>query len=280
MYEWIVFISEIILSAYPILIKLTNASVFTQIGFRMFTFAIAAAIAAFITHTPLASTSLRAAIASGALNLAHVGSSYAAFSLLSAGDAMSLFYCYPITNLIGASIIYNETINIHQWFWMFVALLGAISIAKPGLIGWNIIGIVCALGAALTETGIYLWFRDLKPEDQPWQRMFEMYSSSSLLWLSLAAITAVIGYPLMHGHLSTKATWTMILFNVLIGFVGYGARFFAIPKVSTIAFSSISFFGIVSAYLFGWLFENEKPSLLAASGAAAIIIANSFILTE
>lgn len=279
MYEWTVFISEIVLAAYPILIKLTDASVFTQVGFRTFTFAIAAAVAAFVTGTSLVSTSYRAALIAGISNLLHVGASYAAFSLLPAGIAMSIFYIYPILNLLGSSVVFDEKITGSQWFWMLIGLLGAVAISKPATsTGISLIGIICAIIAAITETGTYLWFRELEPHDKPWQRMFEMYGTSGILWAIIAAIAAMVGRPLMQGTLSSRATWTMILFNILIGFVGYGARFFAIPKVSTVAFSSISFFGIVSAYIFGWLFEGEKPTLLAAAGSAAIITANSFIL--
>ena len=44
MYESLVFLSEVVLSLYPILIKSTDASVGIQTGFRMYTFAICAMI--------------------------------------------------------------------------------------------------------------------------------------------------------------------------------------------------------------------------------------------
>ena len=72
----------------------------------------------------------------------------------------------------------------------------------------------------------------------------------------------------------------MILFNTLIGFIGYALRFAAIPYVSTTVFSLLSFFGIVAAYVFGYLFEGEKPSLLAAGGSLAILVANIAILSQ
>ena len=72
----------------------------------------------------------------------------------------------------------------------------------------------------------------------------------------------------------------MILFNALIGFIGYSMRFAAIPYVSTMIFSVLSFFGIVAAFIFGYLFEGEKPSVLAAGGSLAILIANIAILSQ
>jgi drug/metabolite transporter (DMT)-like permease len=72
----------------------------------------------------------------------------------------------------------------------------------------------------------------------------------------------------------------MILFNSLIGFVGYALRFYLIPNVSTVVFSTLSFFGVLSAYLFGWLFSNETPTLIQGLGAAAIIAANTVLLRK
>ena len=72
----------------------------------------------------------------------------------------------------------------------------------------------------------------------------------------------------------------MLLFNGLVGFGGYAMRFAAIPMVSTLIFSMLSFIGIVAAYLFGYIFEGEKPSWLALGGAGAIIVANGVLLSK
>jgi drug/metabolite transporter (DMT)-like permease len=53
-----------------------------------------------------------------------------------------------------------------------------------------------------------------------------------------------------------------------------------IPKVSTVVFSALSFFGVVAAYGMGWIFSNEVPSVIQALGAVAIIIANAALLSK
>ena len=55
-------------------------------------------------------------------------------------------------------------------------------------------------------------------------------------------------------------------------------RFKAIPMVSTLIFSGLNFIGIIAAYVFGYIFEGEKPSLMAMGGALAIIVANVALL--
>jgi hypothetical protein len=188
---------------------------------------------------------------------------------------MALFYTYPVMNLVAASLTLGETIAPLTWVWMGVALVGAVLIAQPSESGWNLVGVAAALLAAATETGIYLWFRDLPKQTLPWKRMLEMYGGSFLLWGGLAISGLWKGGA---GPLRTSSIVAMVLFNLLVGFVGYGMRFFTIPKVSTIAFSALSFFGIVAAYLFGWFFQGETPSWTALGGAAAIIMANSQLL--
>jgi len=275
MYEWLVFASEVVLSAYPILIKQTDASIFTQVGFRMGIFTVAAMGMALFMGQSLTNLSPLILVGGGLLNLLHVGSSYKAFSTLTAGNAMALFYTYPVMNLVAASIAFGEKIDHSTWMWMVLALLGAILIAQPSGSGWNLLGVGAALLAAATETGIYLWFRDLPAQMLPWKRMLEMYGGSFLLWGGLALSGLWKGGA---GQLSFSSGLAMVLFNLVIGFVGYGMRFFTIPKVSTVAFSALSFFGVVAAYLFGWFFEGEKPSWMALGGAAAIVLANSQLL--
>jgi drug/metabolite transporter (DMT)-like permease len=278
MYESFVFLSEVILSLYPILIKSTNASVSVQTGFRMYVFAICAMIVSLFQKQNLFDLTLSNVFGSGLLNLIHVGSSYKAFEILPAGNAMALFYTYPVMNLLGSSLVYGETIKPSVYGWMMLAVAGAFLLAQPSAnkSEWSTLGVVLALMAAATETGIYLLFKQLKPEENSFKQMFSMYGGSAIIWTAMA----LLGLFSFSGSLSKKALSIMVLFNVFVGFLGYGARFFAIPKVSTIAFSAISFFGIISAYLFGWLFEGETVNWMSGLGALAIMIANVVLVRE
>jgi drug/metabolite transporter (DMT)-like permease len=276
MYEAVTLGSEVILSAYPILIKKVSASLTAQTFFRMTTFTILALVSALLTGTPiLQGTTLSNVLMPGLLNLIHVGSSYSAFDALPAGNAMALFYTYPVWNLLGAALAFKESIPSASIPWIGLAFLGAILLAQPTGT-WSLWGVVAALLAAITETGIYLWFRK-EPEapDQPWTTMARMYGGSLLLLIPIIAV----GF-LAIGKLSGSAVSTMLLFNIIIGFVGYAMRFYTIPHVSTVAFSSISFFGIVAAYLLGWMFVGEVPSMTQGLGAVCITIANLFLLRK
>ena len=277
LHESLVLLSEVVLSAYPILIKKVDASVFLQTGVRMGTFTGLAGLCALLTGHSLAGG---VSLASGLLNLVHVGTSYSAFDTLSAGNAMALFYTYPLWNLIGAAVAFGETIPTKTLPWMTVAFVGALLLAQPSRTNWTAWGVVAALLAALTETGIYLWFRqraDTAKDDEPWTGMFSMYGGSGVLWLGLSALVLLV----MGGRLfrvSGGGLSTMLIFNTLVGFAGYALRFYMIPSISTALFSSLSFFGIIAAYLLGWAFMGEVPNVLQGVGAVAIIVANAMLL--
>ena len=296
MYESLVLLSEVVLSAYPSLIKRVNASVFFQTGLRMAIYTVLAATAAFVTGSPLAAAGLWSteSIATGFLNLIHVGSSYTAFEQLPAGNAMALFYLYPMFNLLGAAAVLGESLPLSQLPWIALAFAGALLLAQPTAKNWTLVGVVCALLAAATETGIYLWFKtksepnverfeskDKGIDSQPWTKMIQLYGSSGVLWALLAVVLGSLGF-LAKGtfRLTAAGLGTIALFNALVGFSGYALRFFLIPRVSTVVYSVLSFFGVVSAYGLGWLFQGEVPTLMQLTGAVAIVIANGALLSK
>jgi drug/metabolite transporter (DMT)-like permease len=318
MYESFVLLSEVLLSAYPILIKRVNASVFFQTGLRMAIYTVLAATAALVTGSPLAAAGLWSteSIATGFLNLIHVGASYTAFEQLPAGNAMALFYLYPMFNILGAAAVLGESLPLSQLPWIALAFAGALLLAQPTAKNWTLVGVVCALLAAATETGIYLWFKtksepnverfedkdkdkgvdsqpsedkgmDSQPSEdkgmdsQPWTKMIQLYGSSGILWALVALVLGSLGF-LAKGtfRLTAAGLGAIALFNALVGFNGYALRFFLIPRVSTVVYSVLSFFGVVSAYGLGWLFQGEVPTLTQVAGAVAIVIANGALLSK
>jgi drug/metabolite transporter (DMT)-like permease len=286
-HEFLVILSEVTLSLYPTLIKVVDASVVLQVVFRMFVFSVLAFVCAIATKTPMTFAQFLTAESplTGLLNLVHVGSSYVAFESLAGGNAMSLFYIYPFLNMIGATTLLGESIPMASMPWLLLAFLGAVLVAQPSPTAWSLYGVLAALLAAATETGIYLWFKQTTKKDpetqEPWTKMFQMYGSSGLILLVGCLILLALNF-IKPGLFVTSGSniLNMVLFNTFIGFAGYALRFYLIPNVSTIVFSTLSFFGVLSAYLFGWAFSNELPTLTQGLGAIAIVAANTVLLRK
>ena len=290
--EALVLGSEITLAAYPILIKQVPTNLWTQIVSRMGVYGLMSLVAMFIKEpNQFAKIQPMQMGGAGILNLLHVGTSYKAFKDLPAGNAMAIFYAYPIWNLLGAWLLLGETIPMDSLLWVFVAIAGMVMIAQPDvgtfLDAKNPFALLCAVLSGVTESGIYFYFKILgKGESEgTLKRMFELYGGS-FTWI-LAALAAssflpssASSFQMPKLDLSWKIWLPMILFNSLVGFGGYFMRFMAIPLVSTLVFSMLSFIGIVAAYIFGYIFQGEKPSYLAMGGSAMIILANGVLLSK
>ena len=111
--------------------------------------------------------------------------------------------------------------------------------------------------------------------------MAQMYGSSGVLWIIGAIVLSAVGYFAKDTFkISLAGLGGVAAFNTFVGFAGYALRFYIIPKVSTVGFSAMSFFGVISAYLLSWLFIGETPSMIQGLGAAAIITANTVLLRK
>ena len=282
--------SELILSLYPILIKTVPVSLDTQVLSRILTFSIAAALLA--PSNAIAKTwgTLGAATRSsglGAITLAHVATSYYAFKELPAGVAMSLFYTYPILNLLGGVVLFGEEITSFQLLMMLVGFIGVLCVSfgssgslttseegEKKEIKW--LGVLSALAAAVTEVAMYFAVRTTI-QANPFTSILELYPGAAILMLVFLGVRGGFGmFDMFDSIDKVGANWTsMTLFNLFIGFAGYATRFYAIPKVSTFIFSILSYVGVVASFFFGWLFVGEVPSTLSVLGAALISTASA-----
>ena len=55
-------------------------------------------------------------------------------------------------------------------------------------------------------------------------------------------------------------------------FSGYWLRFYAVPRLSVVTYSILSYAGLIAAYLFGLLFMGERPGWMSLIGAVMILV--------
>lgn len=273
----VVVASEITLALYPILIKKVDTDLATQIVSRTLIFTVLAGFLGGKETLGKTWGSWSAATKSfllGLVTLSHVGASYYAFQQLSAGVSMSLFYTYPFFNLLFGALLFGDKATLWQLLLLLVAFAGVVLVAPQvregfqtkdanGSVSYDWKGLAAGLGAALTETIMYF---AVKQVSQP-------SPSFSMLQLYPGALLAILGILVAKRQpIDLRAsTWTpMVLFNALIGFVGYALRFYAIPKLPTVLFSVLSFIGVVAAFTWGYLFVREVPTWKSLLGAALI----------
>jgi len=270
--------AEAAMALYPILIKSVPTNLTTQVMARVLTYTIVAFIiapSALINKTWGTTEGAATSMALGTLILFHIFSSYVAFTELPAGAAMSIFYTYPIWNMVTASLLHGESISFIHFLLVLVAFAGVILIARSQATtdadaktkDYGLKGIVAGLGAALSETTIYFAVKRWGVESS-YNSLIELYPGAFLL---LAGFLLINQEGALFLDKNPEIWKPLVLFNLLVGVVGFFCWSYAIPRVTTTTFSLLSFFGVVSGFLWGWLFLKEIPSLEALAGAGLIV---------
>ena len=271
-------VAEAAMALYPILIKSVPTNLTTQVMARVLTYTIVAFIiapSALINKTWGTTEGAATSMALGILILFHIFSSYVAFTELPAGAAMSIFYTYPIWNMVTASLLHGESISFIHFLLVMVAFVGVILIARSQAKtdidaktkDYGLKGIVAGLGAALSETTIYFAVKRWGIESS-YNSLIELYPGAFLL---LAGFLLLNQEGALFLDKNPEIWKPLVLFNLLVGVIGFFCWSYAIPRVTTTTFSLLSFFGVVSGFLWGWLFLKEVPSLEALAGAGLIV---------
>ena len=194
---------------------------------------------------------------------------------------MSLFYTYPIWNLIGAAIGFGESFTLGQVLLVTLGFVGAVLVAygnketdpqkQKDPFNWK--GILAALLAALTESAIYFAVKTAE-RPSPFYAILELYPMAFVLMLLFTWFTK------SSVDVRPQVWARMLSFNTLVGFIGYCLRFYAIPRVPTIVFSLLSFVGVLSSFGFGYLFLNETPSSITLLGGGLISAVTAFSISQ
>jgi drug/metabolite transporter (DMT)-like permease len=264
--------SELVLSLYPILIKVVDTNIYTQLLSRFLVFPFLAFMGGIIYHYPLwdSTHDVLSGILMNIVNMVHVGVGYIAFKDLPAGTAISLLYMYPIFNVIAGVLLFGESISFLSVILILVAFGGAYLIAtshpedKKEDDTYHT-GVIMGILAAFTESLIFIFIRSNKRAQQsPFYAVSQLYPFGLL---------ALIGYGLFHTNAvdTTPINWFYLIgFNALLGFTGHVARFYGISNVPTIVFALLSFIGVIGGYVWGLLFTNDNPTLQAVLGGGCI----------
>ena len=266
--------SEIALALYPILIKSVPTNLATQVASRIVVYSGLAYFLASESDVLMTWGNISGILRSsslGLLTLLHIGTSYYAFQELPAGVSMSLFYTYPIWNLVGAFLGFGEEFSWMQILLVVLGFLGTVLVAygnkdpdpqkQKDPFKWK--GILAALLAALTESAMYFAVRTAQ-RPSPFYAILELYPAALLF------LAPILWYTKSSVDFRTQVWARMVSFNTLVGFLGYCLRFYAIPRVSTVVFSLLSFVGVLASFAWGYIFVNEKPTWLTLLGSGVI----------
>jgi drug/metabolite transporter (DMT)-like permease len=132
-------------------------------------------------------------------------------------------------------------------------------------------GIIMGILAAITETMIFIFIRsNTDAQASPYYTVNHLYP---------AGLAMLLIYGIFHTDVvdTSKLNWVKLLgFNAALGFTGYIARFYAIPKIPTIIFSLLSFFGVTFGTIWGVLY-GEKVTMKSLAGGGLIVGATAIL---
>ncbi len=274
--------AESVLALTPIAIKKTPISPILAIWTRTLS---SSFLGYLITGDRTVSTNdMPTAGAIGYMNLLHIASSYESFRNLPAGQAMSILYTYPIWNLIFNAQFRGEVIGTVEYAAISVAAMGsALLNIDPGAAaptalgrktdyGW---GLFMGIVMALTESAMHVLLKGVgwrDPAKSVW-----VVSTSASVWLgAFMGLQALVGSAAgTREMLESKGTlldtvW-LTLFHAITMFSGYWLRFYAVPRLSTVTYSILSYAGLFASYLFGIFILGERPGWMSLLGALIIV---------
>ena len=304
-------VAESLLSLYPTFVKNIDLSLGLQLWSRCFSYVLISALFidwTFIYKQLFSKNS----ILLSAVTAAHIYTSYRGFQLLEGGIAYALFYTYPLMILVlsGEKIRYSIGFAILGVILIYMNNNDTEGDSKSDTNGDSKppdfkptentnLGYIMILLAAFTEALIYFIVREIKT-DNNWNHLFISYSSGALA--TTAYYSQDIAKMILNTTPSVKKNETSLIFckdatrpkihfgrcnisnfsnnhlsvslviNVFIGLFGYILRFFAISRLSPAIYAPLSYFGIIMAVIYGYIFNGEIISLVQIIGIIFIVL--------
>ena len=285
-------ISESLLSLYPIFIKKIPINLDMQLLTRLLGYSLIPLFFVsfkFIKNNLLTGNVIMLAL----ITIFHIFFSYSGFKILDAGVSYALFYTYPIM------IIAWATKKFSPYYLTTILGILLLSIRDFKIDFDKIKGIMYIILAAVTEVMIFFNVQGLKT-DNSWNTVFLSYFPALIMFGGYLLLNNMNNKNnknnknsqgknnvnnenyLNNGESKIKNKYFIIgalLFNVFIGVIGYFLRFRVVKKLPTVLNGVLSFFGIITSYIYGIIFDGESVNLQEIVGITLIIFSNIKLIT-
>lgn len=285
-------ISEALLSLYPIFIKKIPINLDIQLLTRLLGYSIIPIFFfsfKFIKNNFMKKNILLLSL----ITLFHIYFSYKGFKMLDTGISYALFYTYPLM------IIFWENKKFSPLF--LITILGVLLLSVDfkditsgeGFNMEKMKGIGFILMAAITEVMIFYTIKGKIETNNSWNTLFLSYFpalivfSLYLLYKKMTNKTIEDDKKIIEKKEIEKIdvkikskNWIFIalFFNIVVGTLGYFLRFRSVKLLSPFLNGILSYVGIITSYIYGIIFDNEKVVLQDIGGIGLIILSNVLML--
>lgn len=182
----------------------------------------------------------------------------------------------PVLTVICGVLLLKEKISLRRILCVVASVFGVIlvTISEGRIEGFNVLGLILAIGSVISATCFNLLSRKVKDDFSPYEKTYVMFAMGSVLFTILALISIKGDYQnMVLLPFSQIGFWIDILY--LGGLSSVGAFFFinyAYSKMSvsrvTIYNSLITFFATIA----GVVFLKESFGLLKIIGSIIVVL--------
>lgn len=267
-----VIFAAILVGTSGLFIKHMSINAFSQAWLRMGVPAIFTVIWMLVKGIPFfrgnwKKMTLTSVIATVRLLLFFVG-----FIYTSIGNAIILFYTFPIWAAILGSVFLKEKISQKQKGLLVLAFLGIVFIFSQkefSLADRDFIGMMASLASAFFHAVTVILF---KSEGDNFSK------NEILFYQNIIGFLVLIPF-FQYSEATPKDFILGISYGALVGIVGYGLFFYGLKKLMASTASAIMYMEVVSAVVLGYLFLEERlsPSMLIGG---VIVVGSSFLLGQ
>ncbi|MDC0563845.1 DMT family transporter [Alphaproteobacteria bacterium] len=196
---------------------------------------------------------------------------YTALANLELATVSALGQTSAIFVVLIAIVIYQEKVGVWRWGAIVIGFLGAVLIVRPGsdVFTWTAL---MPIGAAFFYASSMVALRS-----------FDKSISSSILYLysALAAVISAISLTtVMTDFTPIHSVEDLLLIFSMSMCGGFGVIFlmYAFRNAPAAVLAPFSYFGIITAFFFGWFFFDELPIDTLFPGILLIIMSGLTIL--
>ena len=194
-----------------------------------------------------------------------------AFVYTSVGNAIVLFYIYPLFITIIETTVYKAPISKKQVLFMLLAFGGIAFTYADKEFSFESQDFIGMLAAILAAVGYAFFVSIFKRQTQDCNR------NQLLFYQNLAG--AVLFIPFLFGLKDVALTHMGIgvFYGLLIGIVQFGLFFFGLKHLNATTAASLMYLEVLSAVLLSFFILNEQLSWNTYVGGALILISSFYI---
>ncbi|RXG30172.1 DMT family transporter [Leeuwenhoekiella palythoae] len=194
-----------------------------------------------------------------------------AFVYTSVGNAIVLFYVYPLFITIIETTVYKAPISKKQVLFMLLAFGGIAFTYADKEFSFESRDFIGMLAAILAAVGYAFFVSIFKRQTQDCNR------NQLLFYQNLAG--AVLFIPFLFGLKDVALTHMGIgvFYGLLIGIVQFGLFFFGLKHLNATTAASLMYLEVLSAVLLSFFILNEQLSWNTYVGGLLILISSFYI---